>query len=78
MAKLVLEVRCTDTPNHSDLIVYDKINACWVVVSRQKFLAKTEKEIGNLKLTVNSLKEEVKQAKEDIQTMAKIMKEGIK
>lgn len=78
MAKLVLEVRGADKPNQSDLIVYDKINACWVVSSKSKFLAKTEKEIENLKTTINKLREEVKQAKEDIQTMAKIMKEGIK
>lgn len=78
MAKLVLEIKGAEQPNENDIIVYDKIHNAWKTVPKSLFLGKTNKEIENLKTTIGILRQEVNQAKEDIQTMAKIMKEGIK
>lgn len=76
--KIVLEVKGSENPKNDDILVYDKELECWQICSKNEFLKDIRKEFNDLKEEFKKTQEKCIETQENVQTMAKIMKEGMK
>lgn len=77
MAKLVLDVQLRNHLKESDLIVYDEKKECWQVIPKALFLNGIKKEFKELKKQVEDLQAKYDEVLNNVQTMARIMREGL-
>lgn len=78
MSKLVLEVASTREPKQDDILVYNSVLNCWEYKSKADYLKSVHKDYLECQKEIKELKKICNQVLSDVQTMAKIMKEGIK
>lgn len=76
--KLVLEIKGDKIPKENDVLVFDEVNQCWKILSKNEFLKDIRKEFKELKEEFKKTQNKCIEMQEDVQAMAKIMKEGIK
>ena len=75
--KLVLEIKGDKIPKENDVLVFDEDNQCWKIISKNEFLKDIRKEFKDLKEEFKKTQEKCIETQENVQTMAKIMKEGM-
>ena len=75
--KLVLEIKGDKIPKENDILVFDEENQCWKILSKNEFLNDIRKEFKDLKEEFKKTQEKCIETQENVQTMAKIMKEGM-
>lgn len=75
--KLVLEIKGEKIPKTNDLLVYDAVNECWKITPKNEFLKDILKEFKGVKEELKKTQEKCVETQEDVQAMAKIMKEGM-
>ena len=75
--KLVLEIKGNKIPKENDVLVFDEENQCWKIISKNEFLKDIRKEFKDLKEEFKKTQEKCIKTQENVQTMAKIMKEGM-
>ena len=75
--KLVLEIKGNKIPKENDVLVFDEENQCWQICSKNEFLKDIRKEFKDLKEEFKKTQEKCIETQENVQTMAKIMKEGM-
>ena len=75
--KLVLEIKGDKIPKENDVLVFDEENQCWKIISKNEFLKDIRKEFKDLKEELKKTQEKCIETQENVQTMAKIMKEGM-
>lgn len=75
--KLVLEIKGNKIPKENDVLVFDEENQCWKIISKNEFLKDIRKEFKDLKEEFKKTQEKCIETQENVQTMAKIMKEGM-
>ena len=75
--KLVLEIKGDKIPKENDVLVFDEENQCWKIISKNEFLKDIRKEFKDLKEEFKKTQEKCIKTQENVQTMAKIMKEGM-
>ena len=75
--KLVLEIKGNEIPKENDVLVFDEENQCWKIISKNEFLKDIRKEFKDLKEEFKKTQEKCIETQENVQTMAKIMKEGM-
>lgn len=75
--KLVLEIKGDKIPKENDVLVFDEVNQCWKILSKNEFLKDIRKEFKELKEEFKKTQNKCIEMQEDVQAMAKIMKEGI-
>jgi len=78
MAKLVLEVELKDEISENSLIVYNTKKQKWVVVPSALFLSKIRQDFKDLENKFLETQEKCDKLENDVKTMAKIIKEGLK
>ncbi len=78
MAKLVIEVKENKEPKQDDILVYNDTLECWEYKSKVDYLKGCHKDYLSLEKRLNQTNNRIDVLQEDIQRMAKIMKEGIK
>lgn len=78
MAKLVLDVELREEINESSLITYNVRRKKWVVVPKALFLSKIRQDFKDLENKFLETQEKCEKLEEDIKTMARIIKEGLK
>lgn len=76
--KLVLEIKGDKIPKENDVLVFDEEKQCWKILSKNEFLKDIRKEFKELKEEFKKTQNKCIEMQEDVQAMAKIMKEGIK
>lgn len=76
--KLVLEIKGDKIPKENDVLVFDEVNQCWKILPKNEFLKDIRKEFKELKEEFKKTQNKCIETQEDVQAMAKIMKEGIK
>ena len=74
---LVLEIKGEKIPKENDVLVYDEVNKCWKILSKNEFLKGVLKEIRELKEEFKKTQNKCIETQEDVQALAKIMKEGM-
>ena len=75
--KLVLEIKGDKIPKENDVLVFDEEKQCWKILSKNEFLKDIRKEFKDLKEEFKKTQEKCIEMQEDVQAMAKIMKEGM-
>lgn len=75
--KLVLEIKGDKIPKENDVLVFDEVNQCWKILPKNEFLKDIRKEFKELKEEFKKTQNKCIETQEDVQAMAKIMKEGI-
>ena len=75
--KLVLEIKGDKIPKENDVLVFDEENQCWKILSKNDFLKDIRNEFQDLKEEFKKTQEKCIETQENVQTMAKIMKEGM-
>lgn len=78
MAKLVLEVELKDEISENSLIVYNTKKQKWIVVPRALFLSKIRQDFKDLENKFLETQDKCDKLENDVKTMAKIIKEGLK
>lgn len=76
--KVVLEIKGDRTPKQNDILVYDSVSEAFIFCSKYDFLKEVHKEIRDLRETCKETQNICAETKQDVQTIAKITKEGIK
>lgn len=82
MSNLVLKVEEYQQPKNDDILVYNENKGCWVVLKKMCFLSEIEAHLQKIekekKELESNLKNEIIDLKNDLSTLAKIIKENIK
>lgn len=74
MSKILIDFELSENPHHYDLIVWDENKKRYVQISKYDFFTEIKKEIDEVKKDVEFLKEQNKQANENIKILADILK----
>lgn len=75
--KVVLEIRGEITPKNNDVLVFDAVNECWKIIPKNEFLKEIKEEFKGIKEEFKKTQNKCVEMQEDLQAMAKIMKEGM-
>ena len=76
--KVVLEIKGDRTPKQNDILVYDSVSEAFIFCSKYDFLKEIHKEIRDLREKCEETQKKSAETQEDVQRIAKIVKEGIK
>lgn len=81
---VVINLKDTLNPKKGDILVYNEKSGSWEIISKSTYLNDIHLEVNNTKEEIESLKQEIlnlnealNKTKEDIGTIAKIVKETI-
>lgn len=75
--KIVLEVKGSENPKTDDILVYDKGLGCWQICSKNDFLKELRAEFKDLKEEFKKTQNKCIETQNDVQKIAKIVKEGV-
>lgn len=78
MKKIVISVEDNYKPRNGDVIVYNKENDFFEIISKEEFLASIKKELKNINIRIDNVNEKADKNIENIGNLAKIIKENIK
>lgn len=75
MSNVVLKVQENFNPKDNDILVYNQGKGCWELLTKVAYLNGVNSQIKNLFKENEALRKELKEAKDDISKLAKIIKE---
>lgn len=76
--KIVLEVKGNTPPKANDILVYDKTSEGWKICPKKAFLKEVYDSIKEVQKTCEITQKKCQEAQEDVKSIAKIIKDGIK
>lgn len=75
--KLVLEIKGDKIPKNNDVLVYDAVNDCWKIISKNEFLKDIKDEFREMKEEFKKTKNKCIETQEVVKEIANIVKDGM-